>query len=229
MSQTKILVVDDEEDLRDLVRYNLTKEGYYVTCAGSGRECLDLVRNQMPDLIVLDVMMPELDGLEVCKIIRRDDRISHIPIILLTARSEESDIVSGLELGADDYVTKPFSSKVLAARIKTVLRRFREETSGSKDKVLVRSGITINPLRREVLCDGEEVRLTYSEFELLQLLAKNPGRVLSRQQIINGIRGGGYPVTERAIDVQVVGLRKKLGDYGKMIDTIRGIGYRFVD
>ena len=228
MSNAKILIVDDEEDLRELVSYNLRKEGYEVMTAESGSECLKIARDAMPDLIVLDLMMPNIDGLECCRIIRGDAKIQHIPIIMLTAKSEETDIVVGLELGADDYVTKPFSPKILAVRIKSVLRRGREKADDTV-KVVKCYNLVINPARREVLVSGEPVKLTFTEFEVLHLLARKPGWVLSRNQIINAIRGGGYPVTERSIDVQVVGLRKKLGEAGKYIETIRGVGYRFQD
>ena len=227
MAKENILVVEDEEDIQELVSYNLNREGYVTICVGTGEEGLEKIRQTMPDLVLLDLMLPGLDGLRVCKILKNDSKTSHIPIIMVSAKGEEADIVAGLEMGADDYIAKPFSTKVLIARVRSVLRRgeAQEETG----KVIKRKDLVINPGRREVLLKGESITLTFSEFEILQLLAKKPGWVYTRNQIVNDVKGDDYPVTERAIDVQIVGLRKKLGKCGDYIETIRGVGYRFRD
>ena len=226
MGRERVLVVDDEEDILHLVEYNLAKEGFDVTAVTTGEEALTAVRESPPDLVVLDLMLPGLDGLEVCKLLKRNPRTATVPVVMLTAKGEEADVVAGLELGADDYVTKPFSPRVLLARIKAVLRRDAKEAIGEKDIVAVHD-ITINPGRHEVLVAGEGVTLTYTEFRLLHFLARRPGWVFTRQQIIDAVRGEDYPVTDRAVDVQVAGLRKKLGDRGAYIETVRGVGYRF--
>lgn len=227
MAKENILVVEDEEDIQELVSYNLNREGYATICVGTGEEGLEKIRQTMPDLVLLDLMLPGLDGLRVCKILKNDTKTAHIPIVMVSAKGEEADIVAGLEMGADDYITKPFSTKVLIARVRSVLRRgeVQEETG----KVIKRKDLVMNPGRREVLLKGTPVTLTFSEFEILQLLAKKPGWVYTRNQIVNEVKGDDYPVTERAIDVQIVGLRKKLGKCGDYIETIRGVGYRFRD
>jgi len=226
MARESILVVDDEEDIQELVRYNLAKEGYKVTCVGTGEDALDTARAGLPDLIVLDLMLPGIDGLDVCKILKTDDKAGHIPIIMLTAKGEEADVVTGLELGADDYVTKPFSPRILLARIRSVLRKAARAETDDNDVVQIHD-LVINPGRREVLYKGKAVDLTYTEFGILHLLARRPGWVFTRYQIIDGVRGEDYIVTDRSVDVQVAGLRKKLGRAGKYIETVRGVGYRF--
>ena len=226
MGRERVLVVDDEEDILHLVEYNLAKEGFDVTAVTTGEEALTAVREDPPDLVVLDLMLPGVDGLEVCKLLKRHPRTAAVPVVMLTAKGEEADVVAGLELGADDYVTKPFSPRVLLARIKAVLRRDAKEAIGEKDTVAAHD-IVVNPGRHEVLVAGEAVTLTYTEFRLLHFLARRPGWVFTRQQIIDAVRGEDYPVTDRAVDVQVAGLRKKLGDRGGYIETVRGVGYRF--
>ncbi len=226
MSSARILVVEDEEDIQQLVEYNLLKSGYDVVCVPSGEEGLDSVKSDRPDLILLDLMLPGIDGLDVCRRLRRDPQTEKIPIIMLTAKGEESDIVSGLELGADDYVPKPFSPKVLLARIKAVLRRQTSPPSNA-DEVIQTHNLMIDPGRHKVTVDEAPIQLTYTEFRLLQLLASRPGWVFTRYQIVNAVRGEDYVVTDRAVDVQIAGLRKKLGTAGKFIETVRGVGYRF--
>jgi len=227
MARASILVVDDEEDIRELVRYNLARHGYDVVAVASGEAALSAARARPPDLVVLDLMLPGLDGLEVCKQLKQESRTAHVPVVMLTAKGEEADVVAGLELGADDYVTKPFSPRVLAARVKAVLRRPRETAAAG---AVIRSGdLVINPGRHEVLVDGEPVALTATEFRLLQFLAGRPGWVFTRDQIINAVRGEDYAVTDRSVDVQIAGLRRKLGPAGKRIETVRGVGYRFQD
>jgi two-component system, OmpR family, alkaline phosphatase synthesis response regulator PhoP len=229
MAQKRILLVEDEKDIAELVRYNLAREGYEVTHAASGEEGLRLARAQPPDLMLLDLMLPGVDGLEVCRALKRHRATETIPIVMLTAKSEESDIVAGLELGADDYITKPFSPKVLVARVRTVLRRrARPAPQASEEtQALQVHDLAIHPGRHEVRVGKTLVELTSSEFRLLWLLARRPGWVLTRNQIVNAIRGEDYPVTDRSVDVHVVGLRKKLGRAGEYIETVRGVGYRF--
>ena len=226
MAKEKILVVDDEEDILELLRYNLLREGYNVSCAASGEEALRLAQSEIPDLLVQDLMLPGIDGLEVTKILKNDSRTRDIPIVMLTAKGEEADIVAGLELGADDYITKPFSPRVLVARVRAVLRRkvkeYKEETP-----VLRIHDIVINPGRHEVLVNDKPVQLTLTEFGILNYLARRPGWVFTRSQIMDGVKGEDYFVTDRSVDVQIVGLRKKLCNAGKYIETVRGVGYRF--
>lgn len=224
MAKERILVVDDEEDLLKLVEYNLRNNGYQVECASSGEAALDRVRSAPPDLVVLDLMLPGIDGLDVCRIIKSDERTSQVPVIMLTARGEEADVVAGLELGAEDYVTKPFSPRVLLARIKAVLRRGRES---EETTVFSRHDITLNISTHELRVNGIPVELTATEFDILTLLIRHPGWVFTRNHIINHVKGDDYPVTDRSIDVQIVGIRRKLGEAGAYIETVRGVGYRF--
>ncbi len=230
-SKAKLLVVEDEQDLQDLIRFNLERNGYRVVCADSGEKALRLVRSELPDLIVLDLMLPGMDGLQFCRTMKEDNESSGVPIIMLTAKSEEADIVAGLELGADDYVTKPFSPRVLLARIKAVLRRgdvAGDTEAGVGGDIHLRD-LTIRPERHEVLVGDEPVDLTATEFRLLTLLANRPGRVFTRQQIIEQIHGKFAAVTDRSVDVQVVALRRKLGDAGTDLQTVRGVGYRYCE
>ena len=226
MPKDKILVVEDEEDIRELVRYNLAREGYKIFCAPSGEKALKKAKTKLLDLIVLDLMLPGIDGLEVTKILKMDSKTEHIPIIMLTAKANESDIVTGLELGADDYITKPFSPSVLIARIRAAIRRNKKNYDADVSEIEIHD-LSIHPGRNEVLISGRPIELTFTEFQILYSLAKRPGWVFTRSQIVDAIRGGDYPVTDRSVDVQIVGLRKKLGSYSNYIETVRGIGYRF--
>ena len=226
MAKERILVVDDEEDILELVRFNLAREGYPIICTTSGEESLKIAQKEHPDLIVLDLMLPGIDGLEVAKALKNDPKTRDIPVIMLTAKGEEADIVTGLELGADDYVTKPFSPRILVARVRAVLRRGAPEAAGD-ESVLKVHNLLIHPGRREVLVNGEQAHLTFTEFGILNFLARRPGWVFTRSQIVDAVRGDDYPVTDRSVDVQIVGLRKKLGPSGKYIETVRGVGYRF--
>jgi two-component system phosphate regulon response regulator PhoB len=226
MAKERILVVDDEEDILELVRYNLAKEGYEVVCVESGDDALKCVSQQRPGLILLDLMLPGLDGLDVCQELRRNPDTSDVPIIMLTAKGEDADIITGLELGSDDYITKPFSPRVLLARVRAVLRR-KKKTQVDPSAVVKIHDLVINPSRHEVLVKGQPVLLTATEFRILLFLARRPGWVFSRDQIINAVRGEDYPVTDRSVDVQIVALRKKLGELGNFIETVRGVGYRF--
>ena len=227
MAKENILIVDDEEDVLELVRYNLDKNGYNTETATTGEEALAKARAKLPDLVILDLMLPGIDGLGVCKKLKSDAKTEHIPIIILTAKGEEIDIVTGLELGADDYVTKPFSPKVLVARVRKILHR---AVARDLEKAPVKIyELTIDPARREVLIKNKPVVLTFTEFNILYALAKRPGLVFTRYQIVDALHGDDYLVTDRAVDVQIVGLRKKLGSCSKYIETVRGVGYRFKD
>ncbi len=226
MAKEKILVVDDEEDILELLRFNLSREGYQISCAASGEDALSFVRSEIPDLIVLDLMLPGMDGLEVTKSLKNNLSTKDIPIVMLTAKGEEADIVTGLELGADDYITKPFSPRILVARVRAVLRRNVKEAPDETSALRVHD-LVIHPGRHEVVVEDKPVDLTFTEFGILNYLARRPGWVFTRFQIVDAIRGGDYPVTDRSVDVQIVGLRRKLGPAGKYIETVRGVGYRF--
>jgi len=226
VARESILVVEDEDDIRELLRYNLAKEGYQVTGVASGEEALKAARATPPDLILLDLMLPGLDGLEVCRLLKGEPQTLDLPIVMLTAKGEEADIVTGLELGAHDYITKPFSPRVLLARLRAVLRR-RSLAPPAEDAPLKVHELFIHPGRHEVLAAGRPLDLTATEFRLLNLLARRPGWVFTRTQIVNGVHGEDYPVSDRSVDVQIVSLRRKLGPYGKYVETVRGIGYRF--
>ena len=228
MPNEKILIVDDEEDILELLKYNLSREGYKVSCAASGEETLMAVRSGIPDLIVLDLMLPGIDGLDVARQLKNDPKTRDVPIVMLTAKGEEADIVTGLELGADDYITKPFSPRVLLARVRAVLRRRVRESADDTSVLQIRK-LEIHPGRREVLVNGEPVQLTFTEFGILNFLARRPGWAFTRSQIVDAVRGDDYFVTDRSVDVQIVGLRKKLGPAGSNIETVRGVGYRFRD
>ncbi len=225
MAGEKILVVDDEEDILELVTYNLSKERYRVTSALSGEIALDKARKEHPDLILMDHMLPGLDGLAVFRELKRDPLTRNTAIILLSAKSEEEDIVVGLELGADDYIVKPFSPRVLQARIKAVLRR--KERDQADDASIRIHDLSIYPARHEVLLEGVPITLTTAEFRILHFLAQRPGWIFSREKIINAVNGAGHEVTDRSVDVQIVGLRRKLGPAGECIQTVRGVGYKF--
>ncbi len=228
MSKEKILIVDDEEDILELVRYNLAMGGYETACADTGEKALDMAGAAPYDLVVLDLMLPGIDGLEVMKLLKGKPETQEIPIIMLTARGEEADVVTGLELGADDYIVKPFSPRILLARIKTILRRRNLPAAKTAGIAPIRvHDLTIDCGRHQVLIGEKPVQLTLSEFQILSFLAKRPGWVFTRTQIVDEIRGDNYAVTDRSVDVQIVGLRKKLGSGGSYIETVRGVGYRF--
>ena len=228
MKKDRILVVDDEEDILELVEFNLSRGGFDVTAVGTGEEAIRAARASQPTMIVLDLMLPGVDGIEVCRLLKKDARTREIPIVMLTARGEESDIVRGLELGADDYVTKPFSPKVLLARVRAVLRR-RATKSAETTERLERGALSVDPGRHEVLVGGQATTMTATEFKLLHLLMRRPGWVFTRQQIIDSVQGEDVAVTLRSVDVHVVALRRKLGAEGERLETVRGVGYRFRD
>ena len=220
----KILVVDDEEDIVDFLSYNLKSKGYEVVTASSGEECLEKVESDKPDLILLDVMLEGISGIQACKKLKKNPKTKDIPIIMLTAKTTEKDIISGLNSGADDYIVKPFSLNILFARINTQLRRTVKPVETLKFKDLI-----LDEDKREVKIGGKTITLTYSRFEILKLFLHNQGKALSRKDIVRNIKGDDYPVTERAIDVHIVEMRKMLGEFGKYIKTVRGIGYKFSD
>jgi two-component system phosphate regulon response regulator PhoB len=220
-------VVEDEEDIRELIRFNLEKEGFIVDGADSGEKALESVRSNRPNLVLLDLMLPGMDGFEVCRFLKRNDETSSIPVVMLTAKGEDVDVVAGLELGAEDYIAKPFSPKVMVARVRAALRRRRPSTGGRDDSIREIHNLTIDPGRFEVRVDGKPADLTRTEFALLQFLSRHPGWVFTRSQIIDSIKGADYPATDRSVDVQIAGLRKKLKTAGQYIVTVHGVGYRF--
>ena len=221
-----ILVIEDEPDISELIEYNLSQSGYRIIISNNGENGLEVSRKHLPDLILLDLMLPGIHGIDVCRVLKNDKETSNISIIMLTALGQEEDIIKGLETGADDYVTKPFSFPVLEARIESVLRRSNKVNNENETVSIL--GIKISPRTREVNIDGNNIEnLTFTEFQILHLLASHPGWVFTRYQIIDKIRGDNYPVTDRSVDFQIVGLRKKMGKKGKLINTIRGVGYRF--
>ncbi len=229
MSNASILVVDDETDIRELLEYNLTRNNYAVNCVGTGEDALREARERIPQMIVLDLMLPGVDGLEVCKRLKNDRKTEHIPIIMLTARGEEADVVVGLEMGADDYVPKPFSPRVLLARMKAVLRRRDLVRSEAADSILKAEGLTLDIQRHEASINGRPLTLTALEMRILSTLARQPGRVFTRSQIVEATQGVGVGVTDRSVDVHVVSLRRKLGEDAGLIETVRGVGYRFAE
>lgn len=227
MAKANILLVDDEPDLLELLQYNLTRAGYRVDCAASGESALRQMRSRVPDLIVLDLLLPDLDGLEVCKRMKQEPRTAVVPIVMLTARGEEADVVTGLELGADDYLTKPFSPRVLVARLKAVLRR-QSRDRDTQTGTVVHGDMVIHPGHYEVRIGEHPVRLTPTEFRILHFLAQRPGWVFTRYQIVDEVRGDDAGVTERSVDVHIAALRRKLGHHAAVVETIRGVGYRYM-
>ncbi len=224
-----ILVVDDEPDILELIRHNLLRSGFVVSTAESGEEALQKIGRQPPQLLVLDLMLPGIDGLEVARRLKKNPRTAGLPIVMLTAKGEEKDVVTGLECGADDYVTKPFSPQILVARIRTVLRRNELPAEPIEDPIIRVRDLMIDLRKHRAYLHDQTVPLTYTEFHVLAFLARRPGWAFTRAQIVDAVRGDTYSVTDRSVDVQIVGLRKKLGAYAKFIETVRGVGYRFKD
>lgn len=228
--QYNILVVEDDEDIQELISYNLEREGFTVKAVESGEAAVDYIAKRPVDLVVLDLMLPEMDGLEVCRRIRSDAASNKIPVIMVTAKAEETEVVVGLELGADDYLCKPFKIRELVARVKALLRRSSARKPVPEGEEIVERGqLYLHAGRREARLRGKPLDLTFTEFEVLRLLASRPGWVFSRYQIVDAIRGKDYPVTDRSVDVQFVGLRRKLGKDAALLETVRGVGYRFKD
>ncbi len=224
-----VLVVEDEPDLREVMRYNLQREGFEVVECEDGEQGLEAIRQRLPSLVLLDIMLPGMSGLDICRAMKRDPETRGIPVIMVTARGEESEIVLGLELGADDYVPKPFSPRELVARVKAVLRRGGIKERIDAEERLVHERLVVDLARHEVRVDGKRVDLTPTEFRLLKVLAARPGRVFTRAQLILRAMGDEVVVTERNVDVHIRSVRKKLGDARDLIETIRGVGYRFLD
>src|SRR6266850_1545166 len=227
MMKTKILVVDDEPDAVELIEFNLKAAGYEVITAADGEEALKKARSMLPDLIILDLMLPEVDGLEVCKILRRDQRTASIPIIMLTAKAAEIDRVLGLELGADDYVTKPFSPRELVLRVKKLLQRGHSQANAGQS--LKFGELLIDPPRHMVSWRGKGIELTATEFKLLTILAQRRGRVQSRDQLLRDVWEYNSHIDTRTVDTHMRRLRHKLGPAAKYLDTVHGVGYRFVE
>jgi len=231
MAKKKILVVEDDRDISELITYNLEREGYDIACLYDGGQAVDFVKKRKPELIILDLMLPEVDGIEICRMLKSDAATKHIPIVMLTAKGEEADVVIGLQMGADDYIPKPFSPKVLVARIKAIIRRMADLSlsAASADDVRNFGGLNIDLLKHKISYKGHTVKLTSIEFDIVEFLSRSPGRVWSREQILDNVWKEGKFIIDRAIDVHVRGLRKKLGVAEDYIETVRGVGYRFKD
>jgi two-component system alkaline phosphatase synthesis response regulator PhoP len=225
----RILVIEDEPDIRTLLRFNLEREGHMVMVASSGNDGLHELRRQAFDLVLLDLMLPDRDGLEVCRIMRADATLAAIPIIMVTAKGEESDVVLGLGIGADDYVTKPFRIKELMARIKVRLSRHRDEDNSQERKRLQIDALVIDPVRHRVTIGEEPATVTLTEFRLLYFLASHPGIAYGRYDLLDRLGDGDAVVTDRTIDVHIRNLRNKIRPFDHYIETVRGIGYRFSD
>ncbi len=228
MSNDAILIIEDDPDIAELVEYNLEREGFRVDAAESGEAGLGMALSRQPSLVLLDLMLPGMPGFEVCRQLKRRDETREVPVIILTAKGEEADVVAGLEIGADDYITKPFSVRELIARVHAVLRRARGEEDPELDRI-VRGPLTMDPARHEVRVYGEPVDLTLAEYRLLHALASKPGRVYARDRLVNRITTGDYHISERNVDVHVAALRRKLGEAGRLVRTVRGVGYKFQD
>ena len=226
MNRAKVVIIEDEPDIIEVMSYNLTREGFLVSASRNGVDGLSLVRNQSPALVLLDLMLPGIDGLSICQQLKSDPITRDISIIIVSAKGEESDVVIGLGLGADDYIAKPFSPRELLARVKAVLRRSPRQEDQHKDRLQIK-GLMIDTVRHEVSISDVQIKLTATEFKLLFQLASQPGRAFSREQLLNRVVGDGVIVVDRNIDVHIRSVRKKLGDYSQMIETIRGVGYRF--
>ncbi len=225
--QKHIVIVEDEEEIRELIRFHLMREGYEVDGAESGERGLRLVTRKLPDLVVLDLMLPDVDGLTICRQLKTNSDTRHIPVVMLTARGDDADVVAGLELGADDYITKPFSPRVLVARIRAALRRGAATVRSDGESVLHRGPWVLHAGRHELTVGGRAIPATPTEFRILQTLMSRPGWVFSREQIADTVHGGELVATERTIDVHIASLRKKLGDDARAVQTVRGVGYRF--
>ena len=231
MAKKKILVVEDDRDISELIRYNLDREGYEVACLFDGGQVIEFVHKRKPELILLDLMLPEVDGIEICRALKSDPETKDIPIVMLTAKSEEADVVVGLQMGADDYIPKPFSPKVLLARIKAITRRTSDLKSAAASVEDLRhyGPLTIDLLKHKISFNGQEVKLTSIEFDIVEFLSRSPGRVWSREQILDNVWKEGKFIIDRAVDVHVRGLRSKLGEADYFVQTVRGVGYRFKD
>ena len=229
MSRRSILVVEDEPDIAEVIQYNLAREGYRVDIVGDGEHALERIVREAPDLVLLDLMLPGLDGVELCRRLKEDPVTRPIPVIMVTAKGEESDVVLGLGVGADDYVAKPFSPRELTARVRAVLRRGQPRVEGGKRDRVARDGLVVDAIKHEVRIDGERTKFTATEFRLVHLLATHPGRAFTRDELLSRVIGEHATVTDRNIDVHVRMIRQKLGRYRDLLETVRGVGYRFRD
>lgn len=227
MVRVPVLIVEDDADIANLIRFHLEKEGFATRIAASGSAALAAIDKDPPQVILLDIMLPDLDGFDVCRRLKRDAATRDIAIIMVTSKGEESDVVVGLELGAEDYITKPFSPKVLVARVRAVLRRHEAEPTGQL--VLAGGEMVIDPGRHVLKINGAEVDLTLTQYKLLAYLASRPGFVRTRDQMVAAVRGEDAVLSSRAIDVHIAALRQKLGAMGDMVETVRGVGYRLSD
>ena len=226
MSETKIVIVEDEPDILEILTYNLERENFKVQSSLDGLVGLKLIQRELPALIILDLMLPSIDGLEICQHLKKDPRTSGIPIVMLTAKGEESDIILGLGIGADDYITKPFSPRELIARVKAILRRGSLGGKKSNKELISIGDLKVNTLKHQVMLDNQEIKMTATEFRLLAKLAANPGQVFSREQLLDDILGNdAVVVVDRNVDVHIRSIRKKIGE--KKIETVRSVGYRF--
>ncbi|MBN23055.1 MAG: DNA-binding response regulator [Bdellovibrionaceae bacterium] len=226
MNQSKeLVIIEDEADIAELMEFHLKKHGHTIHKFESGESGLSAIQNHLPDLVLLDLMLPGKDGLTICKEIKSSEKTKDLPVVMVTAKGEEEDIVKGLEMGADDYISKPFSPKVLVARVDAVLRRNPKKRHVAS--TLDVAGISMHAGKRKVEVLGKPIELTRTEFDVLQFLASHPGWVFTRSQLVKAVQGDHYAVTDRAVDVQMVGLRRKLGELGDCIETVRGVGYRF--
>jgi two-component system alkaline phosphatase synthesis response regulator PhoP len=229
MSPKHIVVVEDERDILEVLSYNLKREGFGVTTSLDGMEGLEIIQNQVPDLVLLDLMLPGMGGLDICRQMKSNSRTRNIPIIMVTAKGEEVDVVHGLGLGADDYISKPFSPRELIARVKAMLRRTAENDPATKKERIFVRGLVIDAGKHKVSLDDREVKLTATEFRILHFLASHPGRVYTREQLLDNTLGNDAVVVDRNIDVHIRAIRKKIGDGQYFIDTVRGVGYRFTE
>ncbi len=229
MPNERIVVIEDEPDILEVIRHNLTREGFRVSSAADGEDGYQMVVDQLPDLVLLDLMLPGMDGLEVCRRLKEDAGTRSVPVVMVTAKGEESDVVLGLGLGADDYVPKPFSPRELLARVRAVLRRTARQDETTVKERIVRDGVDIDSGRHRVRVDDDTIPFTATEFRLLHFLATRPGRIFTREQLVGRVIGESVVVTERNIDVHVRSIRQKLGKYRDLIETVRGVGYRFCE
>lgn len=225
-SREKVLVVEDDEDILELIVYNLKKNRYEVVSTSSGEEAIALAQSEKPEIILLDIMLPDINGIEVCRRVKNHNSLAKLPIVFISAKGEEEDVCRGLEAGADDYIVKPFSVKILLARVQSVVRRASAKLPELSD-VIRWNELEIKPSKHEVTIKGSVVELTASEFKILHVLLRKRGCVFTRSQLIDAVHGSNHIVTDRAIDFQLVGLRKKILEYGECIETVRGVGYRF--
>ena len=227
MSAKRILIIEDDGGISERIRYNLEREGYEVSVVFDGAQAVDFAAKIRPDLILLDLMLPEIDGLDICRHLKSEDELKNIPVVMLTAKSEEADVVVGLQMGADDYITKPFSPKVLVARVKVIMRRLKSNAPDAVKNRREYGHLSIDLLKHKVMYQGQSIALTSIEFDILEFLSRAPGRVYSREQILDGVWKEGKFIIDRAVDVHVRGLRKKLGKGENYIETVRGVGYCF--